>query len=247
MQPVRLLNPAPRKGKKTMATSRRRNASGRFVKRASAARKHNPRRRASRRRNPLPMMAANPRRRSYRRRSNPVVHYRRRRRNPIGSDFSATAMSMLKEAGLGAVGSTLVNALMSYVKSSLPATAQTGMTYSAVKALVTIGLGMMSKHGKAILPMATGALTCQLSQLLISELGTSLPTDGALAGMGYTSPAYQVRGGAGSQMLPQLARAGRANMGKFNGPGQLNKFNGPGQLSQFGPSMNLRQQRNWVQ
>lgn len=211
----------------------KRSSSGRFVKSARArpakrARRRNPAARTIVRHAPV---AANPRRRAARR-SNPIRHHRRRR-NPSGRDFMSLATSMLKEAGLGAVGSVVVNAAMSYVRPSLPATMSADpIQYGAVKALATIGLAYLGKGSKMVLPMATGALTCQLSQLLISQLGVTLPTDGALAGLGYTSAAYQVRGRAGNQFLPMLEGASsRRPMGRFVGSGSLQKYVGAGRLN----------------
>lgn len=212
----------------------KRSSSGRFTKAKRA-------RPAARRRNPAPRtrtivrhvpVAANPRRRVARR-ANPIRHHRRRR-NPSGRDFMNVATDMLKEAGLGAVGSTVVNAAMSFVKPSLPVTMQVGMGYSAIKAALTIGLAILGKGSKMVRPMAQGALTCQLSQLLITELGASLPTDGSLAGMGYASPAMQVYGGGGQQFVPRLSSTmRRPGVGRFVGAGQLKQFVGAGRLNGY--------------
>jgi hypothetical protein len=232
---VLLLNPSERKG--VIVMKAKRSSSGRFTKaraRPAARRRRNP---ASRTRTIVRHVpvAANPRRRRpMARRANPIRHHRRRR-NPSGRDFMALATSMLKEAGLGAVGSIVVNAGMSFVKPSLPITMQSGWGYAAIKAAATIGLAVVGKGSKMVRPMMQGALTCQLSQLLISELGTSLPTDGALAGMGYPSPAMQVYGGGGNQLLPRLsgASARRPGVGRFVGAGTLKQFIGPGRLQGF--------------
>lgn len=182
------------------------------------------RRARARRRNPARSMPAvrravmrsNPRRRRHTyhaRRRNPI----RRRRNlsALGRGFSGAAISMVKTAALGAVGSAGVNAIMSFVQPQLPVSMATGTSYSAVKALATIFLGIFGRKamGPMATEMATGALTVQAALLLNAQLGATFPTDGAL---GYYTSAMPVRGnGGGNRLVNQLN--GRRGLGGGRG------------------------------
>jgi uncharacterized membrane protein YgdD (TMEM256/DUF423 family) len=216
-------------------------------RRRRAARSSNPKRRRARARRGNPMVAArvhrrvmraNPRRRySMARRHNPIRH-RRRSRNPIGGSFMNAAGSMVKTAALGAVGSAGVNALMSYVMPMLPATVNTGPSYAAIKALITIALGVYGRKMSPMVPeMAQGALTVQAALFLTSQLGATLPTDGAL---GYYTSGVQVRGRAGNRLLPSRGMSGQ-NMGMYLKPagmaGMGRMGGGAGTIGEMGGSV----------
>lgn len=180
-------------------------------KRRTKARRANP----AKRRHHHHARKANPHRRR--------VHHkfaalRRRRRNPASRKGHAIGES-IKDALLGGAGSVGVDAIMGQIRGSLPASVQTGYEYSAVKAAITIALGMVAGRfmGPRGQKLAEGALTVQAAMLITSFVPSSMTLGGRSRILG---PAGQMRGviTGGSATGPQDYLPGRG-MGVFTGRG----------------------------
>ena len=159
----------------------------------------------------------------------------RRRRNPLSLKGEKIG-DMLKSAVLAGAGSVAVDAIMGQVRPMLPTSVQTGYEYSAVKAGITVLLGVLAR--KALGPkgatMAEGALTVQAALLITSMVPSSMTLAGrqrilgapqAMRGMGFFN-----KGGSGGMLqagqvnkqIPSPSMypaAGRSGMGFFNGNG----------------------------
>lgn len=218
----------------------------------------NPRARRKARRNPVSTVkrAANPkrRRRAHRAhnpvaplrrkimaRKNPARGVRRRRRNPIGMGAltnTRTWMDMLKNAGIGAVGSVGVDILMGYIKPHLPTSLQPNMAstapdvYDALKAGVTVVAGiLLDKPTKGLSKKAAqGALTVQFAQLLTQVLPAGIVP---ATGLGYAVPGAVIRGS--SRIAPLRISAQNANMSAYQRTGagtpMLSAYQRPGQTA----------------
>lgn len=207
MSEMLLINPrVRRKARRNPASVFPRAANPKRRRRASKARARNPvsalRRRVMARKNPI--------------RASKRRHHARRRRNPISMGSITNSkmwMDMLKEAGIGAVGSVAVDYAMGYLKAYLPTSLQQStdpapQAYDAVKAVVTVAAGVvLNKTTKGLsIKAARGALTVQLAQLLAKNLPASmLPANG----LGFYSPGAVVQGNA--RVAP--VRISRSNAG----------------------------------
>lgn len=156
--------------------------------------------------------------RRHRRRRNPLenpiglrrLHARRRRhvgarrrRNPIAVRGlgRGAIMQLLQNAMLGGAGAVAVDVLMGQIKGFLPAAMQRTPgkigVGDAVKAAITIAAGeMLNKPTRGMSrKMATGALTCQMRDMIASFVPVTMQ-------LGYASPARIV---TGSQRVGPLA------------------------------------------
>jgi len=158
----------------------------------------NPRRRKTRRANPVGKRTTRARRRNPvarvmarpARRRNPVAAMKRRvmrRRNPIG--MNAGMMKMIQDAFIGGAGSIAVDLVQGQVNRFLPATLQTrpgtvGLG-DGVKAVLTVVLGRaLSGYTKGLsTKMAAGALTVQSAGIMRTLLGPTLGLQ-----LGYYTP-----------------------------------------------------------
>jgi Holliday junction resolvasome RuvABC endonuclease subunit len=165
---------------------RKRRASAKRTRRATAKRKHNP----------LTIVSAHA---PKRRRRNPIAAHRRirRRRNPISLGVSrGDFIADIKAALVGASGAVAVDVLYGQINPHLPAALQTNSASvgvgDAVKAALTVVLGkVLSKStGGMSRRLAQGALTVQAHGIISAYLPSSV----TVAGMGYASPAKIVNG-----------------------------------------------------
>lgn len=172
-------------------------------KRTRAKRKANP----ARRKHHHHAHARNP----IRRRAKSKLHRIRRRRNPAsrGGERAEITQS-IKDALLGGAGSVGVDALMGQIRANLPASVQSGYEYSAVKAAITIALGILAKKfmGPRALKLAEGALTVQAAMLITSFVPSTMTMGGRSRILG---PAGGMRGmvTGGSMTGPQSFLPGK--------------------------------------
>jgi len=142
--------------------------------------------RRTRRRNPVARVMARPARRR-----NPVAAMKRRvmrrRRNPIG--MTSGMMKMIQDAFIGGAGSIAVDLAQGQLNKYLPATLQTrpgtvGLG-DGVKAVMTVVLGRaLSGYTRGLsTKMAAGALTVQSAGIMKTLLGPMLG-----AQLGYYTP-----------------------------------------------------------
>lgn len=225
MQELLLIgNPARRRKTKRKTTGAKRRPSAAQL-RARAKFAAMSRSRAKARRASTSTTRSNPivkRRRHVAKRAAParVHHKRRTRRNParrsVGGVSSASIMSALKSAGLGAGGAIAVDALFGFAQSYLPASLATdkdasGATqygYYVAKGALAFGAGMLAK--KAIgaakaAHMVQGSLTVTLHDLAKNFLTTNVPsvTLGKYPGVPVPMP-QGLRGMPGGRVLPPL-------------------------------------------
>lgn len=119
-----------------------------------------------------------------RRRRSAVAVRRRIRRNPV-SRLSGGIMGDIMDAAIGAGGAVAVNTV--YDMLPLPLSMKTGMSATVGKAATAVALGMLGKRvlGRTAGKMAAGALTV----IAYDVIKGMMPAPGAVAGMGYMSPA----------------------------------------------------------
>jgi len=216
MQELLLINPAKRsrrKSRKTASPAQRR-ARAAFAARARA--KNPARRRRAARVHSLPAV---------RRRRNPIVARRRsmRRRNPVGG-FAGTAIDMVKDAAIGGAGALGVDIIAGQIKPMLPVSMQTGNSYAAAKALITVGVGVFGRRvlGNVAMQAARGALTVQAYNLFRPYVPATMQ-------LGSLSPSYVMPG----------ARSGKPAVA-INAPGgmhALRRVGGMGALSPNGGTL----------
>lgn len=191
MEQLLLVNPRKRRRKSRKLPPR--GAGGKFLsrkRRASPARSHR-----RRRRNPVPSALAaigNPRRRRSRRR-NPVRALRRRsyRRNPIGRGFLSNLTAPLMPAVIGAGGAFVTDAV--FARLPLPFSLKAGNLAIVAKAALAVALGMLvSRFASARIgqQMTAGALTVQ-AHAALAPFAAQIPGLGYY-GAGYALPAATV-------------------------------------------------------
>lgn len=195
----------------------------RRTRRASTAKRHTRRANPRRRRNPIAARVHHKVRRL-------STHHHRRRRNPISLKGEGIG-EMLKTAVLAGAGSVSVDAIMGQVRPMLPASVQTGYEYTAVKAGITVGLGILAKHllGAKGTEMAQGALIVQAAMLITSMVPSSMTLAGrqrilgapqAMRGLGYFNKgggAMLQAGSVNSQIaVPKMYPAAGPRLGYFN-------------------------------
>lgn len=123
-----------------------------------------PKRRVSRKRNPVGL-ARIAKRRSI------------RRRNPISAVSMSGIKGMVKEAAFGGAGALLVNTASNYLP--VPAALKMGMGKNAVRAAIAVALGLF---GAKVLPrgiaqsMAVGALTVTAHDMMLAAATKAAPT-----------------------------------------------------------------------
>lgn len=184
MEQLLLVNPRKRRRKARGLPPR--GKGGRFLKRASGSRKRSASRR---RRNPVPSSLAlmNPRRRRSRRR-NPVRALRRRsyRRNPSGRNFLSNLTAPLLPAVIGAGGAFVTDAV--FARLPIPLNLKVGNLALLSKAVLAVGIGMVvSRFASARIgsQLTAGALTVQAHQALA-------PFAAQIPGLGYYGAGYAV-------------------------------------------------------
>jgi hypothetical protein len=140
--------------------------------------------------------------RSARKSAGSVVR-RARRSNAVRGNFGI--VSLVTQAGIGAVGALAVDVV--YNKLPLPANLKSGNVAPLTKAAITVGLGILGgkvvsknlAHGATV-----GALTVQLHQFLKGFAGGLLPAGVAgytdINGVGYYTPAQIADSGMGEYM-----------------------------------------------
>lgn len=199
-------NPIKRKGKK-MAT--RKKARSPAQKRATAALVALNRKAPVRRRRSVAKTVGSTVRRVKRR---VVTHAKRARRNHASLHKGGFGIiNLLKQAGIGAVGSIAVDVV--YNKLPLPASMKSGNVAPIVKAGVTIGLGLLAGRflNKQLAHGATvGALTVQLRDVMHNFLPASMQGYTDINGVEYYSPA--ITDGVGAYLS---ANEEHANVGAY--------------------------------
>lgn len=151
------------------------------------------------------------------------AHHHRRRRNPITLKGEGIG-DMTKNAMLAGAGSVAVDALMGQIRSMLPSSVQTGYGYSAVKAAISVALGIVGKKilGPKAIRMAEGALTVQAANLITGFVPTSMTMagrarivgqGGQMKGLGYGTGRSMIHGGAPNR---QVALPRNPGLGYFN-------------------------------
>jgi hypothetical protein len=196
MAQLMLINPRKRKAHRKSARSPAQRAA---TKRMLAANRSRTR------------VSSNPIKRRRRSALKAVRHHshRRVRRNPTAvRSYSGNLGSMVKCAGIGAVGAIAVDTLYNYLP--LPVTMKTGLVGTASKAALAVAVGVLGKKfmGRTAGEMAQGSLTVIAYDLIKSYMPVTLP---AVAGMGYLAPG--INGG----YLPQQGMGEyMANGGNFN-------------------------------
>jgi len=220
MAEMLLINPRKRRKSRKAASPAQRRARAKFAAMARGRRRNliesrvaNPKRRRTRRRNPISTMRTRQAVRSNPRRVS------RRRRNPITLRSTTNLlMKQVQDAIIGAGGALGMDFAMAQLGPMLPATLQTGMAAKAVKAVATVVLGQaLRKITRGLSTKAAlGALTVQ-AHGVISEM---LPP-GVL---GFYSPA---------PVIPGVQRVGpiRKGVNAYTRPGMtplLNSYMRPG-------------------
>lgn len=194
MAQLMLINPARRPSKRRKASP----AQLRALAKGRATRKRN-------------ALATNPAPRR-RRRSTLRAVSRRARRNPIGM---TGIMGSLMSAFTGAAGAVGVNAV--YNLLPLPATMKTGMTGSATKMALAVGLGMIAKPmvGRAAGKMVEGSLTVTAFEVVQGLLPVNMGGS-SVAGLGYMSPGMNAGGNALPNMsVPNGFTGSMSGMGEY--------------------------------
>src|SRR5262245_50371600 len=166
MAELLLLNPRKRR--------RRRRLTAKQAKYFAPRRGRKRRGRRRMRRNPSPAIysaaAANPRRRRRSRRRYSMNPRRRYRRNPAFRLPSGRGIvKQVQDAGIGAVGATVVDIAMGFVAPRLPAALLGPNVYPIVKGGVAILLGSAGGAmglGATAAKMAEGSLVCTLRDLI---------------------------------------------------------------------------------
>lgn len=181
MAELLLVNPSKRRRRKRKMSAKQLKyfGGGRKKRRRARASAAAPRRR--RRRSRAVAVMSNPRRRRSRR--SITRGFRRRRRNPSLrgsiSSIKNSALPLIQDGTIGAVGAIGLDLLWGYGKTYLPATiAGSALAQYAAKLLGAIVVGMvgdkvMRGKGKA---MATGAATVVLHDAMKAQLQASFPT-----------------------------------------------------------------------
>lgn len=146
-----------------------------------------------------------------------VGHVRRARRSHAGLARQGFGIvNLLKQAGVGAIGSTAVDII--YAKLPLPDSLKAGNTAPIVKAGITIGLGLLAgkvlskqlAHGATV-----GALTVQLNSVLKGFLPASLQGYTDINGVEFYNPAGVV--GEADNMGFYLNGSEPDNIGEYVG------------------------------
>ncbi len=192
MSTLMLITNPRKKGKKKMATRKRRSSAQVAATRRLVA-FNKARRGAGKAVKRRVRRASTAVAKTYRRTRTKVARtYRRARRsNAIASRGGFGIVNLLKQSGVGAVGAFAVDLV--YDKLPLPAMLKTGNTAPVFKAAVTVGLGILAGIvvSKNLAHNATvGALTVQLHQIvknLAAGAGLAGYTD--INGIGYYTPA----------------------------------------------------------
>jgi hypothetical protein len=187
-------------------------------KRRKAARKSVARKTtARRRRNPMSVSALS----SKVRRPNPArrsaLKIRRRRRNPIGGAAMGSINALLKDVAIQSAGAVGIDVLMGQVQKYLPASMKPSETvggYDAIKAALTLGLGMLlSKTTKGLSrKMAVGALTTQVNDIAQTLIAKSAPS----MTLGYANPARVSSISTRSNAALGRYSRGRSTLGMYN-------------------------------
>lgn len=196
-------------------------------------------RRSARRSNPVRAL----RTRSRKRRS-PVRAYRsraRRRRNPISlRGMSGGLMTQAMDAGLGAGGALLNDALLTYVP--VPAVMKTGLPALLMQVVGAFGVGYLASFvvGKQRgARMAEGALTVLAYKTLRPMVATVVPLAGSdIEGLGYYSPGMILQDSLSP--LPDLNQ-GTPLAAYISGLGGASDIPGGGyadESSQYDPTIN---------
>jgi len=188
---IAIMNPRSKTRRKAKRRSKhtvkmKRNAKGRFVKRASNPRKRrvkhrrsNPKQRHSRRRRSV-ARASNPRRRKYRRSNPHRRHYRvRRRSNPVSiRGLTAGIVPMLTDGAIGGAGALLNSVALGYLSPMLPATFTTGYAYDAVRIASAALIGVVGKKfgGRKGEIAGQGAMAVAMYFLLRDVMTAMVPT-----------------------------------------------------------------------
>jgi hypothetical protein len=168
MYEIAVMNPRSKRRKRSRTVKLKRNAKGRFLKRASNPRKKRRRTRAvnphKRRKHRRHARAANPRRRKHRRsrahnpRRHRVKHRRTRAHNPhrrhrkhrrhnprLFEGAQNSAVNLLKEGAVGGAGALINSVLLGYGMPYLPATFNSGYALDAIRIATATGLAMLGK------------------------------------------------------------------------------------------------------
>jgi hypothetical protein len=193
MNPRRASKRSKRRSKS--AVRMKRNAKGRFTKRASNPRKkrrHNKRASNPRkhRKHVKHRRASNPRRKrhrkhnphrhvKHRRRSNPRSHRRHRRHNPrFLAGLQGGIVGTLKEGATMGAGALLQSVILGYALPMLPTTFTTGYALSAVRITGATLFKMVAKRfgGRIGSEMGTGALAVAMYLLFRDVLVSMAPT-----------------------------------------------------------------------
>ena len=217
-----LSNPRP-KGKKKMATRKRRSsAQVAATKRLVAFNKS--RRRVTKSVKRRVKRAGTAVAKTYRRVSRHAVSAVRRRRSSGSSRGLGGGLGikgLVTQAGIGAVGALAVDLV--YSKLPLPASLKVGNTAPLVKAGITIGLGILAGKvvNKQMSHNATvGALTVQLHQFLKGVLPASMQAGVAgytdINGVGYYTPAQIAQDNSGGMGEYMSGMAGEFSEGDYS-------------------------------
>jgi hypothetical protein len=166
MYEIAVMNPRSKRRKRSRTVKLKRNAKGRFLKRASNPRKKRRRTRAvnpHKRRKHRRARASNPRRRKHRRSRahnprrhrvkhrrtrahNPRRHRKHRRHNPrLFEGAKDSAVNLLKEGAVGGAGALVNSVLLGYGMPYLPATFNSGYALDAIRIATATGLAMLGR------------------------------------------------------------------------------------------------------
>lgn len=207
MATLMLLSNPRTKGKKKMATRKKRRSSAQVAATRKLVALNKARRRVGKSVKRRVKRTATTVARTYRRarRSAGSVVRRARRSNAVRGNFGI--VSLVSQAGIGAVGALAVDIV--YNKLPLPVNLKSGNVAPLTKAAITVGLGILGgkvvnknlAHGATV-----GALTVQLHQFLKGFAGGLLAPAGVagytdINGVGYYTPAQIAEsGGMGEYM-----------------------------------------------
>lgn len=212
MQELLLVNPGkrPSKRRSKRASPAQKRARAAFAA-AARARSKNPVRRHKRR------AASVSRAPVIRRKRNPIRARSRRQRNPINlRGFAGSVMGDVKDAAIGGAGAVAVDILAGYGKTYLPTSLQSGIQYSAVKALATVALGMVARKfiGPMGSSMARGALTVQAYGIMLPYVPAGIKASG---GLGYLSPSGLMLGARSGKPIAATGGGMNGLRGGFKG------------------------------